>query len=61
MLDDLTLREAWADATNDVRRDRLSLAVDRVEVSKGVRGRRIIPWQRIRIHWAKPAGTDTAT
>jgi DNA invertase Pin-like site-specific DNA recombinase len=58
MLDGLALREAWADATNEDRRGRLSLAMDRVEVSKGVRGRRIIPEQRIRIHWAKPVGTD---
>ncbi|MEH6374366.1 recombinase family protein [Streptomyces sp. KLMMK] len=55
MLDAVTLREAWADGTNEDRRDRLSLAVDRVEVSKGVRGQRIIPEQRIRIEWAKPA------
>ncbi|MFF0552246.1 recombinase family protein [Streptomyces sp. NPDC004311] len=54
LLDCRTLRAAWADATNEDRRSRLSLAVDRVEVSKGVRGRRIIPEQRIRIHWAKP-------
>ncbi|MFF0789989.1 hypothetical protein [Streptomyces spiralis] len=53
MLDGVTLREAWADATNEDRRGRLSLAIDRVEVSKGVRGQRIIPEQRIQIHWAK--------
>ncbi|MGW5199109.1 hypothetical protein [Streptomyces spiralis] len=47
MLDGVTLREAWADATNEDRRGRLSLAIDRVEVSKGVRGQRIIPEQRI--------------
>ncbi|MFD3941456.1 recombinase family protein [Streptomyces sp. NPDC058579] len=61
MLDGITLREAWADATNEDRRGRLSLAMDRVEVSKGVRGQRIIPEQRIQIHWAEPAGTATAT
>ncbi|MGW7284895.1 zinc ribbon domain-containing protein [Streptomyces sp. NPDC054847] len=61
MLDGPTLREAWADATNEDRRDRLSLAIDRVEVSKGIRGRRIVPEQRIQIHWARVAGTDTAT
>lgn len=60
MLDGLTLREAWADATNEDRRGRLSLAIDRVEVSKGVRGQRIIPEQRIEIHWAKLAEIDTA-
>ncbi|WBB57840.1 recombinase family protein [Streptomyces sp. WMMC500] len=61
ILDNLTLREAWADATNEDRRGRLSLAMDRVEVSKGVRGQRIIPEQRIQIHWAKLPGPDTAT
>ncbi|MFF7143607.1 recombinase family protein [Streptomyces nodosus] len=60
ILDGLTLRAAWADATNEDRRGRLSLAIDRVEVSKGVRGRRIIPEQRIQIHCAKPAGTRSA-
>ncbi|MCM2514972.1 zinc ribbon domain-containing protein [Streptomyces griseoincarnatus] len=54
MLDGLSLREAWADATNEDRRGRLSLALDRVEVSKGVRGQRLIPEQRVRIHWAAP-------
>jgi DNA invertase Pin-like site-specific DNA recombinase len=57
MLDSLTLRGDWADATNEDRRGRLSLAIDRVAVSKGVRGRRIIPEQRIQIHWATPAST----
>ncbi|WP_239516136.1 MULTISPECIES: hypothetical protein [unclassified Streptomyces] len=61
MLDGVTLREAWTDATNEDRRERLSLAIDRVEVNKGVRGQRIIPEQRIQIHWAEPAGTDTPT
>ncbi|MFI2075266.1 hypothetical protein [Streptomyces triculaminicus] len=60
MLDGVTLREAWADATSEGRRERLSLAIDRVEVSKGVRGRRIVPEQRIQIHWAKLVGTDSA-
>ncbi|MFD4571989.1 recombinase family protein [Streptomyces sp. NPDC058417] len=60
MLDGVTLREAWTVATNEDRRERLSLAIDRVEVSKGVRGQRIIPEQRIQIHWAKPVGTDPA-
>jgi len=61
ILDGVTLREAWTGATNGDRRERLSLAMDRVEVSKGVRGQRIIPEQRIQIHWAKLAGTDTGT
>ncbi|MFJ9865311.1 recombinase family protein [Streptomyces sp. NPDC101165] len=60
MLDVVTLREAWKEATNDDRRGRLSLAIDRVEVSKGVRGQRIIPEQRIQIHWATSAAADTA-
>ena len=60
MLDGRTLREAWTGATNEDRRDRLSLAIDRVEVTKGVRGQRIIPEQRIHIQWAKPAAADTA-
>ncbi|MGC8919856.1 hypothetical protein AB7952_13845 [Streptomyces sp. PG2] len=60
MLDGLILREAWAEATNEDRRGRLSLAIDRVEVTKGVRGQRIIPEQRIQIHWAK-LGTDSVT
>ncbi|MFE3513835.1 hypothetical protein [Streptomyces sp. NPDC059166] len=60
MLDGLTLREEWAEATNEDRRGRLSLAMDRVEVTKGVRGQRIIPEQRIQIHWAKP-GSDNTT
>ncbi|WP_146057832.1 recombinase family protein [Streptomyces sp. SM10] len=59
MLDGLILREAWTEATNEDRRGRLSLAIDRVEVTKGVRGQRIIPEQRIQIHWAK-LGTDSA-
>ncbi|MEU7156169.1 recombinase family protein [Streptomyces chrestomyceticus] len=61
MLDGVTLREVWTGATNEDRRERLSLAMDRVEVSKGVRGQRIIPEQRIQIHWAKLAGTGTGT
>ncbi|MFJ8695710.1 hypothetical protein [Streptomyces roseolilacinus] len=61
LLDGVALREAWADAANEERRERLSLAMDRVQVSKGVRGQRIIPEQRIRIHWAKPTEADTAT
>ncbi|MFF1644935.1 recombinase family protein [Streptomyces sp. NPDC058240] len=52
MLDAVQLREAWGDSTVDDRRDRLSLAIDRVEVSKGKRGARLIPEQRIRIRWA---------
>ncbi|MFI9307641.1 recombinase family protein [Streptomyces triculaminicus] len=60
MLDGVTLREAWAHATSEGRRERLSLAIDRVEVSKGVRGQRIVPEQRIQIHWAKLVGTDGA-
>ncbi|MFC7928652.1 recombinase family protein [Streptomyces cinereoruber] len=59
MLDGPTLRGVWADATSEDRRGRLSLAVDRVEVTKGVRGQRIVPEQRVRIHWARP-GTGTA-
>lgn len=35
------------------RRDRLSPAVDRVEVSKGKRGQRLVPERRIHIHWAE--------
>ncbi|MET9655946.1 hypothetical protein [Streptomyces sp. NPDC006510] len=52
MLDAVQLREAWGDSTVDDRRDCLSLAIDRVEVSKGKRGARLIPEQRIRIRWA---------
>lgn len=52
MLDSCLFREAWKDATDEDRRDRLSLAIDRVEVSKGRRGQRIIPEQRVQIHWA---------
>ncbi|NUK09006.1 recombinase family protein [Streptomyces lunaelactis] len=52
MLDGPVLRAAWRDATNEERRHRLSLAIDRVEVTKGKRGQRIIPEQRIQIHWA---------
>lgn len=55
MLDGVTLREAWTDTTDEARRERLSLAMDRVEVSKGARGQRIVPEQRIRIHWAGDA------
>ncbi|MER5469409.1 recombinase family protein [Streptomyces sp. NPDC002685] len=53
MLDSLLLRQAWKDGTDDDRRDRLSLAIDRVEISKCKRGRRIIPEQRIQIQWAR--------
>lgn len=53
MLDSRLFREAWKDATDEDRRDRLSLAIDRVEVSKGRRGQRIIPEQRVQIHWAR--------
>ncbi|MEV6506589.1 recombinase family protein [Streptomyces sp. NPDC051642] len=61
MLDSVLLREAWSQATNDDRRDRLSLAIDRVEVSKGKRGQRIVPEQRIRIRWAEiPEAEGTA-
>ncbi|WP_328872645.1 recombinase family protein [Streptomyces sp. NBC_00287] len=60
MLDGLTLREAWIEATNEGRRDRLSLAIDRVEVTKGVRGQRIIPGQRVQIQWATLTVADTA-
>ncbi|KJY42957.1 hypothetical protein VR41_05555 [Streptomyces sp. NRRL B-1568] len=56
MLDSAILREAWEAATNEERRDRLSLAIDRVEVSKGERGRRFVPEQRVRIEWATVTG-----
>ena len=56
MLDGRSLRKEWEGAKNADRRDRLSLAIDRVDVSKGVRGQRIIPEKRIQIHWAKVAG-----
>ncbi|WP_078871630.1 recombinase family protein [Streptomyces caatingaensis] len=52
MLDSEILREAWGDSTNVERRERLSLAIERVEVSKGQRGRRFVPEQRVRIEWA---------
>ncbi|MFE9990716.1 recombinase family protein [Streptomyces sp. NPDC005381] len=61
MLDGPTLHKEWAGLTNENRRERLSLAVDRIEVSKGVRGQRIIPEKRIRIHWARPANPDATT
>lgn len=60
LLDEAVLRRAWADASDEGRRQRLSLAVDRVEVSKGVRGRRLVPEQRIRIRWAEPAARGSA-
>ncbi|WP_030692382.1 recombinase family protein [Streptomyces globisporus] len=60
MLDARALHDAWANAANEDRRDRLSLAIDRVEVSKGARGQRIIPEQRVRIRWAKPRATGVA-
>ncbi|MBB4982298.1 recombinase family protein [Streptomyces nymphaeiformis] len=60
MLGARALCDAWENATNEDRRDRLSLAIDRVEVSKGARGHRIVPEQRIRIRWAEPADTGAA-
>ncbi|MFC9277946.1 recombinase family protein [Streptomyces collinus] len=60
VLDPLTLRETWKEATNEDRRGRLALAIDRVEVSKGARGRRFIPEQRIRILWAESAAPGDA-
>ncbi|MGW5775877.1 recombinase family protein [Streptomyces sp. NPDC003863] len=60
MLDARALCDGWENTTNEDRRDRLSLAIDRVEVSKGARGQRIVPEQRIRIRWATPADTGAA-
>jgi DNA invertase Pin-like site-specific DNA recombinase len=53
MLDSELLRAAWEAASDDDRRDRLSLAIDRVAVSKGERGKRFVPTERVTIDWAK--------
>ncbi|MFF0724958.1 zinc ribbon domain-containing protein [Streptomyces sp. NPDC004134] len=52
MLDGDLLRETWRASEGADRRGRLSLAIDRVEVRKGNRGRRFVPEQRVRIEWA---------
>ncbi|MFI7339144.1 recombinase family protein [Streptomyces sp. NPDC050085] len=52
MLDGELLREAWQASQDGDRRGRLSLAIDRVEVTKGKRGQRFVPEQRVRIEWA---------
>ncbi|MFJ3670333.1 zinc ribbon domain-containing protein [Streptomyces sp. NPDC090106] len=52
MLDAELLREAWQASEDADRRGRLSLAIDRVEVSKGKRGQQFVPEQRVRIEWA---------
>ncbi|MFJ1756663.1 recombinase family protein [Kitasatospora sp. NPDC088134] len=53
LLDGELLRPAWTAATQDQKRDRLSLAIDGVFISKGQRGKRFIPEQRVRIKWAE--------
>ncbi|WP_042378832.1 recombinase family protein [Streptacidiphilus melanogenes] len=54
MLDAGQLRAAWDGATDDLRRDRLTLAIDRIEVTKGQRGKRFVPDERVSIRWAEP-------
>ncbi|AUG78833.1 hypothetical protein CFP65_4068 [Kitasatospora sp. MMS16-BH015] len=53
LLDSELLLPAWAASTQEQKRDRLSLAIDGVFVSKGERGKRFVPEQRIRIEWAE--------
>ncbi|MDF3143175.1 MULTISPECIES: zinc ribbon domain-containing protein [unclassified Streptomyces] len=59
MLDGVLLHEAWVSSTDENRRDRLSLAIDRVEVTKGKRGQRFVPEQRVRIEWAQLTKEDS--
>jgi len=56
LLDGVLLKDAWESAKDDDRRERLSLAIERVEVTKGKRGQRFVPEQRVRIKWAQLAG-----
>ncbi|WP_369223793.1 recombinase family protein [Streptomyces sp. R39] len=52
MLDGELLREAWEVSEVPDRRDRLTLAIDRVVVSKGRRGARFVGEKRVTIEWA---------
>ncbi|GAA4859176.1 recombinase family protein [Kitasatospora terrestris] len=53
LLDGELLRPAWEASTHDQKRDRLSLAIDGVFISKGERGKRFVPEQRVRVKWAE--------
>jgi DNA invertase Pin-like site-specific DNA recombinase len=55
LLDAETLVPAWKAADEDMKRDYLRLAIDRVSVSKGQRGRRFNGDERVTIEWAQPA------
>jgi site-specific DNA recombinase len=54
LLDGVLLAEAWQAADVDQRRELLRLAIDGVSVSKGERGKRFVPEQRVTIEWASP-------
>jgi hypothetical protein len=55
LLDAETLEPAWKAADTDDRRELLRLAMDRVLISKGQRGKRFNGLERVTIEWAKPA------
>ncbi|MGW6920835.1 recombinase family protein [Streptomyces sp. NPDC054950] len=55
LLDHYAAREAWLDADQDMRRDLLKLAIDKVVVTKGARGLPFDGDQRVEIHWAGAA------
>ncbi|MCX4825110.1 recombinase family protein [Streptomyces sp. NBC_01142] len=50
-----TLSGAWQAADDDLRRDLIRLAVDRVTITRGGRGRPFIGDERCLIKWAEPA------
>ncbi|MEU8873883.1 recombinase family protein [Streptomyces javensis] len=58
LLDGVLLREAWEADDVTGRRERLRLAIDRVEVSKGRVGVRFDGDERCRIAWAESAGRE---
>ncbi|MBR7828646.1 recombinase family protein [Actinospica sp. MGRD01-02] len=55
LLDSETLVPAWEGADLDRKREYLRLAIDRVSVSKGQRGKRFNGHERVTIEWAEPA------
>ncbi|MER8183433.1 recombinase family protein [Kitasatospora sp. NPDC094015] len=60
LLDSDMLCSTWEASTLDQKRDRLALALDGVFISKGERGRRFVPEQRVRIEWAGSGSGGTS-
>jgi site-specific DNA recombinase len=58
LLDSVVLRAAWEDDDVVGRRNRLKLAVDRVSVARGERGKRFVGHARCDIEWAEAPDSE---